>query len=898
MKFRSKTITFGFIALLGGMTPLNSTAGKVEKLIDVKSNISSTDSLNDVFPTLNIDFLPEDRRPSCFVDGKFLPGNITGNSVVLPHGKGPVFITFDIAPDGSYGKSQLNSVTVWIQGLNNNWQGHKPNFVGHLEVSSDGKHFRVLPGTKVELLGEKTQKYNAVRWTFKPNEVKGFRYLRVVSKGYKRQAARIAEIDADITGVNVPKSTRIQTVIKPIGADKITKKLPKESETIPSPMKIYKVRFAGKRLVIADTRKTVLDMTNIFRPESRAWRLGTFKNSSRELKGTLTRNDGLTKNITAKINDKSRLTVECVVKAPGKTVDYTETSLDFTPGRIKFDGVVDGSSAVYYKGTRACVMEIGDYTPYVMLQSKAENVELQFYIPNWYDIMGRINIMHKKSLIRWDFFVSTQNTRSKLDNPKLKLNSRVWHPTSRKLKPGETLKYKINIAAFTINPKRTLGQIDIEDYPHLPPAKHVDTGVPGLRLSGRSTVLHRDKMQFMGYKLPEPTNVKLGHSVLTHVVVGKQPGMIDRYLRGGVGVVVITGSDYDDVSHGVSWNGDYSKCPPNTQKFIDELHKHNIKVVHWCSPRGFLNRKWIGRPKDPMTTKHPEWFTKHAHWGGNYQTVDAFKSSPSEWIINKITGDMKQYDMDGVAYDSFPQSGTIIGPTGTTIVSKEMQWGEYFYKKVHETKKGALVIGNRATPRFDDYLSIDSGVIENSLWMFLNEVTKGHAAYGRAYTAYLQWGQLYNWWLPLSFMHHNFCDYDMGLGWTPDIWLHWRNPQIPGERKYKDMDKYVVPLWYIMGKGKRIYAAHLKHHVRQIEAKMPDGSVVVIVSSINPAPTNVQAIPQNIPAGKYKLKVSVDTCKAHKDYPEKDIDTSMTPGIDLAKIPPYSIAVLRFKKIN
>ena len=752
---------------------------KVEKLIDVDAGMSGTDSLNDVFPTVNVASLPEDRRTSCFVDGVHIPGNIAGNSVVVPHAKGPVNITFDVAPDGGAENAQLNSVSIWIQGLNDNWQGHLPNFVGHLETSMDGKAFTRLPGTDVELVSPKTRKFNAVRWTFKPGEVKGFRYLRVVSLGHQGQTVRVAEIDADITGVTIPKSTRILTEIHPIAADRIRKTLPKESQTTPSPMVVRKVKFVGSKLALADSGKTILDLAEIVGPEGEDWRVESSDGDDRDLDTVLVRKDGLRKKVTASIDEASRLVVQCEVTAPQQAVEYKQTVLDFAEADVKYDGVVDGSSAVYYEGRSPHTLEIGDYSPYVIFQSKSDDVELQFYIPDWYDLMGRLSLMRKDALVHWEFFVATRNTRAELDDESLKLNARVWNPVPRTLKPGEVLKYRINIAAFTINKKRTLGQIDIEDYPHLPPLKHVDTGDEGQRLYGGSTVLFRDKMQFMGYRLPETTDVKLGHSVLTHIVVGSQPGMVDRYERGGVGVVVITGSDYDDVSHGVSWRGDYDQCPPNTKEFIDELHKRGMKVVHWVSPRGFLNAKWLGRPKDPMTEKHPEWFTKHAHWHGKYQTVDAFKTEPNEWVIDKITGDMAKYGLDGVAYDSFPQSGTIIGPDGTTIVAREMKWGKYFYKRIHEAKQGALVIGNRAVPRYDDYRDVDSGVIENSLWMFLNETTGGHAAFGRAYTAYLQWTQLYNWWLPLSFMHHNFCDYDMGLGWTPDIWLHWRNPQIP-----------------------------------------------------------------------------------------------------------------------
>ena len=77
---------------------------------------------------------------------------------------------------------------------------------------------------------------------------------------------------------------------------------------------------------------------------------------------------------------------------------------------------------------------------------------------------------------------------------------------------------------------------------------------------------------------------------------------------------------------------------------------------------------------------------------------------------------------------------------------------------------------------------------------------------------------------------------------------------------------------------------------------MPDGSVIVIVSSINPAPTDVQVVPQNVPPGKYRLKATVDTCKAHTDCEPLDMDTEATPGLDVKAVPPFSITVLRFEQ--
>lgn len=866
----------------------------VEYRTNVEHNMSGTDSLNDVFPATNVKNLPEDRRTSCFVDGS------DGNSVVVPHRKGPAYITFDIAPDGGAEQSELKSLKLWIYGLSKNYQGHPPNFVGRLSVSKDGKTFQPVANSEAKLIAPRSKRYNAVFWTFRPGEVKGFRFLRIESLGYKGQTVRIAEIDADISGVTIPKSTRIVMTAHPISGKQITRQPPKTSQTVPAPMRVRDVRFEGTALTLVSDGTKLFDLRPIFLPSDSNWKIISRKHVGRTITCVGRRDDGLERTVCATIDKQNRLTLTCVISLPqtaARQVEYETTTLDIHQADVMYDGVTCGSMSAYFPGASQASLDIGAWSaPYLIFPCMKRDLEVQFFMPDWYNVMGRMDILENRSLARWNFYAATKNTQENIDNTTRKITPNRWHPVPKTFQPGDSVQYKMHVGVFDISP-RTLGQIDIEDYPHLPPLKWIDTGEAGQRVQGNSIVLHRDKMLFMGFKLPKQTTTKIGHSIVDSIHDYQEPGLLDRLEKAGVGLVILMANEFVDVSHGISHGGDYDKHPEKLPGLLAELDRRGIKAVCWFSPRGFLNQPWLGRPRDKLIDQHPDWFLEHAHWGGKYQTLDSFHKKANQWIIQKFRQDLQRFStLDGFAFDSFPRRGAIVGSKGETVTSREQHWLRTFSKVIHDVRPGTLVLANGATPIYDDYLYYDYTVSENSLLMYLNEVTGGHVPFGRPFTAFTQWGQLYGWWVTLSHMHHNFCDYDQGLGWMHSSWMGWRAAQAKQARK--DLDRHVIPLWYIMGKGKRIYAAEIGPYVRQIEVRMPDGSLVVIVSSKNPSPKDVQVVPRHLSEGTYNLKITTDTCIEHKECKPFRMDTRKTPGISLLRVPAYSITVFRFDDVS
>ena len=76
-------------------------------------------------------------------------------------------------------------------------------------------------------------------------------------------------------------------------------------------------------------------------------------------------------------------------------------------------------------------------------------------MPDWYAVTGRLTAFDKAAMLRWQLFAETRNTRVELK--KHKLDPRRWHAAPRRLRPGETLRWRIHAAAFALSTP-TLGR--------------------------------------------------------------------------------------------------------------------------------------------------------------------------------------------------------------------------------------------------------------------------------------------------------------------------------------------------------------------------------------------------------------------------------------------------------
>ena len=192
------------------------------------------------------------------------------NMVVIRHDRGPVNITWDLGAEIAPAKAQLDSLSIW---LGTSGDG---NFCGQLAVSTNGKQFTPVPGTFVrqgfpvgknpdanwslnpEDLKDQNKKGGAhlVRYSFRPGQVKSFRYLRIVSFGYNGGWCRIKKVNADISGVTVRKSTEIATTVRPLAAAEIAGPATAD-QTVYPPVRVQPLRLAGDQLVLAHNGKAV-----------------------------------------------------------------------------------------------------------------------------------------------------------------------------------------------------------------------------------------------------------------------------------------------------------------------------------------------------------------------------------------------------------------------------------------------------------------------------------------------------------------------------------------------------------------------------------------------------------------------------------------------------------------
>ena len=865
------------------------------------SGVATDDTLQDVFPQITHPAAVQDGLVTGLVDGgsrntvPLLGQAMPGNGTRLDHRHGPVLITWDLGEEGTPDKARLDAVWIWLYAKNGR------NFHGQLSISKDGKSFAAIPGTLVEKEfpeGKDPGKLmHRIRYAFAPDEVTVFRFLRLESFGYRKQTCQIQEVDGWIRGVSPRKSTEIRTVVRPLTAEQLSIP-PVEDQTLTPPMAVQPLRFAGSKLALARTGRSLLDCSDILAAPGAGWTLEQRKETARNVSSVAKRADGLVRTSRLAVDDENRVSLLVQLELPAdaaKPVPFENLSLRFGEGVVRFDGITYGSGAgpTFIKREHATTVHIGTRTPYVIFPCREQGIEVQFYMPDWYGITGDISAFADDALCVWELYAATRNTRRELENPQLELDAGRWHPTVRQLKPGEVIAWRINIAVFSITPP-TIGQKDIETTHSFGPLTGIEMGTGDQKVTGTPRVLQRDKMVFMGFKLPAPALEKPGHQFQIEPWMDPVP-LLDRFAKSGVGILTLF-SDYRDVSHGVSYRGDYEKAPPGYRELLRKINARGLKPVCWFSPRGFLQKDWgsgaAGIPKDALVEEHPDWFTPHAHWFGYYRTVDTFNPEPNEWEEAKFRQDLGRFpELGGFAYDCFPMARLTVDDTPrTTALANEIRWLKRFTDTIHGSGAGKVVLANGSVPLYDEYRHYDYTASEHPLLMFVNDITAGHMPFGHTFVPWELFGQLYFWYSVIGHMYYNFCDYDQAVGWVGPRWIGMLNGQME-----KDFDRHVAPIWYIMGKGRRVYGARVAPGIRQIEAAMPDESIVMLLCHMGAKTRDVQALPQRLSKRRYRVSATIDTAKEHRDAPPFEIDLKKQPGFEVEDMPPYSIVVFRFE---
>jgi len=780
-----------------GPTALADAPGvDIEYLVDVPPAIRSDDSLNDVFPS--VDFhLVEGGVTSCLVDGWDEPRSERwrrSNSFVVTYENGPAHITFDLGSSVDPAKAQLDELTLWINGKARNWGEKKPTFDGRLLTSIDGESFAPVSGSEARLMEADSEQFNAVHWSFDPGAVKGFRYLQVELQPTGTGALRIEEVDGMISGVEPERSTAIRTGVAGIPLDEATVDPPAVSQHIPEPMQVEPLAFDGLSVIQPETGQAVVRLDALWNPGA-AWERREELLEPRLLYGRWERKDGLTRVMRATLEADHRLVVECDVSLPAsapKAVRYDAMALPLEEGDLSFEGVAYMPPCAYYENRQPREIQLGQLSGYMVYP--AGDVEMHVFMPRSYETPGICESFREDVLNNFMLYTAVSNTIASesagvstnwLENVQ-QTRGKTWIPAPGMVQPGQSRRGLFHVALFQQEERRTIGRFDLEDRPpSTGPLRWINTSGTGTGdgqrlLDAGYRFTTAAKVRFMGMNLPSAEWDKPGHMINDTPWVFTQPGVIDRLRRGGVGTVCLMMQDFVDVSHGVSHQGNYDQAPPGFEELLDQLTEAGIRPVIWFSPSWFLNQAWQNRPQDPIFRDHPDWFRKTAAWAGRYQNANIYKEALNQWIVDKLRSDFRAFPkLGGVAFDGFPNRQPFVDvdeATGRKVPYSllAIEWLQRFRGVIKGVRPDAWVIHNTSVPLDEEYQWIDFGVSEASQNQIVNQMVPGHAPFGRVHGVHAQWKQLYQWMVTLSFMHHNFANFDQGLGWFHHQWLGWQ----------------------------------------------------------------------------------------------------------------------------
>ena len=872
------------LAIIHSPAP-NVQGSQIPVKIDTCSKAEGKDTLQDVLPEVN--------RPDAvwlnllagLVDGGSSqtisllgpPNPENGTRVFMHHA--PISFTWDL---GSVCK-EMTTLQILLPGKKDY------SLTTQLSISQDGRTFTAIPGSRVShsfaKLTDANKTMHRIGYSFARGEAESFRYLRVELPEKNTDDIWIQEIDAFISGCKPEKYTRIDTSVKSI--DTTTTKIQRlTDQTITQPVPPQNISFSNQGKLQCGN-SDILDLNPLWQKE-RDQVVITKKLNGKSLKVTAKYPDGRLKSIEAEIiNRLLTITIEISANTP---TSFPGTTVEFNESSCLFDGVTNGTAPSFIDRRNSGFFVLGPSIPYFIFPNRKQGMELHFFMPDWYDAIAQVTTFNNKHLISFELFGASENTIPLLDSQGGIHSAKKWNPRPISLPRDKPLRWQINVAVFPITPP-TLGSNDIETTKAFNPLRGIFIGTGNQTVMGCPQVIHAEKMRFVGFKLPDVQMPKPGNHLEIEPWMDLR-SLTPRLSASGVGIVTRF-SDYRDVSHGISHQGNYDICPPGFEDTLQKVDQSGIRVLSWFSPRGFLQKDWGQRKKDRMVEKYPEWFTSHAHWFGAYRTINPFLKAPNEWLGNKIKEDFRKYPLlSGVCFDTFPLRDPIVdGSLQQTLLATEMKWLNSFTEIIrsYPSQPTKISMMNATTPCYDEYLHFDYAGSEHPLRMFLNETTDGKVPFGHPFVPWEYYGQMYFWYSPLGHMYYNFCDYNQGVGWVGPLWVG----MMPKQMR-KDYEKQVAPIWYIMGKGNRIFGAQIMPGIRHIEARMPDKSIVMIICSISPRKTGpLLVVAQNVKPGAYDLNITIDTAKEHKDIMIKEINVPGC-GLQIDSLPPYSIMTCRF----
>lgn len=490
------------------------------------------------------------------------------------------------------------------------------------------------------------------------------------------------------------------------------------------------------------------------------------------------------------------------------SIPLNQIEFNFAEGAYNYQLFTSVYSDSFTKNITTETKDIGSNLGYVVLHDVTRNADLHFYIPNWLNAMGNVSTKKNGKLLSGKFYFDAFNDLTNsyyrnLTNP----YSNSWSQKTVNLAHGEAKSISYRVGLFR-NSEPILNDSQTP----------LEMGNYYLYRWNRSAMLT------MGYPLPKTATQYPGHIMIMDWADVQDSAMLAWAAQAGTGVIVLRSPEFRDISHGISWNGDYNNAPPGVNDKINEIHSLGMKVVWWFSIRGALYSdpaRNNGQP-DPILVEHPEWFLPNAtYWYGLYKYADMFSDGWKQWCIDKIVSDLMNYPIDGFAFDEPYFYGNLVSHDGELKTCTKN--GRDFLAEIHSAIKNEdannIIIANFWFPSADAFDFFDYTMQEGAGISYLTPLTLGKSCGARGI------GPLFEWGLILSHFEVLYQKDPVGLGWVHPTW-YWGCC-----RPYVKDTAATSKLLSFLGHAKILAGLSIGERVTQIELDLHGDRYLLIVNA-------------------------------------------------------------------
>lgn len=491
-------------------------------------------------------------------------------------------------------------------------------------------------------------------------------------------------------------------------------------------------------------------------------------------------------------------------------------------------------------------LDLGAWVGYFILHDAKSNRELHFFFPDWLDMVGAVSVGRPDQVLSANVWFDSAND---VTDPAVRRlaapfagrpgdGGTAWQPRKIMLAPGEEKVVRYRVGCFQA------------ESPMVPKAK-----APFEILGDYYYRIPRGPLAAMGYPLPVNPTPYPGHIMALRWEGANDDKMLEWMARAGTGIVILQMADFRDISHGLSWEGDYDRVPPNMGTVIDKIHRLGMKAVCWFSIRGVFKdpagdpKRNAGKP-DALLARHPEWFLPNAvYWHNLYGYADMFSEGWKQWVLTKLASDLKRMpSLDGFAFDEPYFFGLQVGRSGDKVVTFARN-GRDFLRDIHRTIKGfgqdKLVVANFWFPAADAFDFLDYAVQEGPGISEYTPLTRGKSCGARGIGEFFSWPFVY------SHFGQLYVQHPVGIGWVHPEWYFVCRPHDKDPGAIADLLRF-------LGHAKLLAGRRIDADVSQLELELDRRRYLFLVNSSDKPRTIRATLYRPLPADCRQGRVTVD----------------------------------------